>query len=120
VTDKIIVEDLVTHGRHGWRRFEETYPQPFRVNAALELDLEPVAQSDNLEDTIDYAVVCERIKEIVEKESFAMIEKLAHTIAMRLLNMGALAVRVRVAKPGVALIHGAGMVAIEIERSQGR
>ncbi len=118
MADKIIVEGLVVNGRHGWRRNLEQYPQPFRVNAQLFLDLTRVAASDDLADTIDYAVVCEEIKKLVENESYAMIERLADQVAHKLLGMGADRVIVRVAKPGVALIHGAEAVAIEVERSR--
>lgn len=116
MSDKIIVEKLLTHGRHGWRRFAETYPQPFYVSTELFLNLTRVAETDKLEDTIDYAAVCDEVTKLVENDSYAMIEKLAHEIAMKLLGMGAERVKVRVAKPGVALIHDAGAVAIEIER----
>ena len=116
--DKIIVEGLLVHGRHGWRRHLETHPQPFHVNAELHLDMSRVAQTDDLADTIDYAAVCEEVGKLVEGTSFAMIESLAHAIALMLLNMGADHVKLRVAKPGVALIHGAKTVAIEIERSR--
>ena len=118
MADKIIVEGLLAHGRHGWRRNLEKYPQPFRVNAQLFLDLTTVAASDNLADTIDYAVVCEEVKKLVENESYAMIERLAHEIALKLLGMGAERVVVRVGKPGVAMIHGAEAVAIEVERAK--
>lgn len=117
MADRILVQNVLAYGRHGWRRNSETYPQPFRVSAELELDLLPVCESDDLGDTVDYADVCERIKEIVASESFAMIERLAHTIALALVEMGASQARVRVAKPGVARIHGAEVVAIEVERS---
>lgn len=114
--DLIIVENLVVNGRHGWRRFAESYPQPFKVNATLEMDLRRVAESDFLGDTIDYAEICNEIKTIVENDSYAMIEKLASVIAAKMLEMGALATTVLVAKPGVALIHGAERVAIQIHR----
>lgn len=118
MADKIIVEALLAYGRHGWRRHLEKYPQPFHINAELFLDLTKVAASDDLADTIDYAAVCEVIKKLVENESFAMIERLADQIARKLLDMGAEHVVVRVGKPGVAMIHGAGAVAIQVERTR--
>ncbi|XVQ12736.1 dihydroneopterin aldolase [Spirillospora sp. CA-255316] len=89
MADTIIVEGLLAHGRHGWRRHQETYPQPFHINAQLFLDLTKVAESDDLADTIDYAAVCEEIKKLVENESYAMIERLADQVARKLLDMGA-------------------------------
>lgn len=118
MTDRIIVENLKVTGRHGWRRFAEAYPQPFNVSASLELSLKRVAETDNLKDTIDYADVCQEIKKIVETESYAMIEKLASVLAEKMLEMGADATTVRVGKLGVALIHGAEKIAIEIHRTR--
>ena len=115
--DKIVVTNVHATGRHGWRRNLEKYPQPFNVSAELVLDLTKAGETDDLGDTVDYADVCEEIKTIVSEESFALIERLAHVIALRLLDMGGQHVKVRVAKPGVALIHGAEIVAIEVERS---
>lgn len=120
MSDKIIVQNVSAKGRHGWRRHAEKYPQPFFVSAELSLDLSAVSNSDSLKDTIDYTLVCEEVKSIVERESFAMIERLAHTIALRLVDLGADSAKVRVAKPGVALIHGAESVAIEVVRMKGR
>lgn len=45
------------------------------------MDLSIAAASDNIEDTVDYGPLCARIAEVVESESYDLIEMLAERIA---------------------------------------
>jgi dihydroneopterin aldolase len=104
--DRIVLHDIVVHGRHGVHAHERETAQPFRVDLVLQLDLARAAASDDLDDTIDYAAVHARIVEIVQTHSYALLERLAGVI----LDAVASDERVRVAdisiaKPG--LLDGA-------------
>jgi dihydroneopterin aldolase len=87
----------------------------------VELDLEfglpgdSVFQTGKVRDTIDYGVVCERIRSILEVERFGLVETLADRIAGILLEeFHSPRARVTVTKLGV--LRDAKRVGIHIER----
>jgi len=75
--DRITVRHIVAHGCHGANPGERDLPQPFDIDLAFDLDLTPASQSDLLADTVDYATIYERIVDIVEQRSYALLERLA-------------------------------------------
>lgn len=60
---------------------EKDQPQPFEIDLDLYLDLSRAAETDNIEDTVDYGPLCTQIVSLVEHESFDLIEILAQRIA---------------------------------------
>jgi dihydroneopterin aldolase len=78
--DRIVLHDIIAHGKHGVKSDERATPQPFRIDLVLHLDLSRAASSDDLHDTINYAAVHRRIVEIVQTHSYALLEKLAAVI----------------------------------------
>ena len=115
MTDRIVVRGVRAYGRHGFSH-EREHPQPFDVEAALEVDTRDAVATDDLGKTIDYSLVVQEIRRTVEQESFSLIESLADAIASRLLGYGALEVCVRVGKPAAALALGIAEVVVEVER----
>ena len=86
------------HGRHGVLPEELREPQPFVVDVDLWLALGQAAAADDLSRSVDYAAVFDRVREIVESRSYALIEALAEAVAGELLDRFAveeLEVRVR-------------------------
>ena len=118
MSDHVEVVGVRASGRHGVAPFEREHPTDLLVDAELELDLSRAAASDRLEDTIDYTDVIGEIRRITAASSFALIERLASTIADRLLELGARSVRVRIAKPAVAAALEVSQVAVEVRRSR--
>jgi 7,8-dihydroneopterin aldolase/epimerase/oxygenase len=78
--DRIILHDIVVHGRHGFYQHERENAQPFRIDLVLHLDLSRAAASDDLGDTLNYAEIHARIVEIVQTHSYALLERLASVI----------------------------------------
>lgn len=113
--DRIEVRGVRAHGRHGFEH-ELHHAQPFVVDADLEVDTMSAVAADDLEKTVDYALVIQEVRRVVEQESFSLVESLADAIAQRLLAFGASSVRVRVSKPQAALSLGVGEVAVTVER----
>jgi dihydroneopterin aldolase len=69
-------------------------------------------------DTIDYGVVVERIRVMLEKERFGLVENLAERIANLILDdFRSPHVKVSIAKLGV--LREAKQVGVRIERSRG-
>ncbi len=104
-TDRILLEGMVFHGRHGTLPAERELGQPFVVDVELHLDLRPAGLSDKLEETVDYGEVHRQAKEIVEGAPVKLTETVAERIATAILEGHPLveAVRVKVAKPHVRL-----------------
>jgi dihydroneopterin aldolase len=120
--DRILLEGMVFHGRHGTLPAERELGQPFVVDVELRLDLRPAGLSDDLAQTVDYGQVHRRAREIVEGEPVNLTETVAERIAAAILEdyPPVEAVRVKVAKPHVRL-DGTVLVgsAVEILRRRG-
>jgi dihydroneopterin aldolase len=103
--DRILLEGMVIHGRHGTLRAERELGQPFVIDVELRLDLRPAGLSDDLEKTVDYGEVHRRVREIVEGPPAGLTETVAERVAASVLEEHPLveAVRVKVAKPHVRL-----------------
>ncbi len=96
--DRIEIRGLRVLGVHGVLDEERRRPQPFSVDLDLWLDAAPAAASDDLADTVDYALVAERAAALVAGRSFALLEALAGALAA-----DALALDHRVRAVGVAV-----------------
>ena len=103
--DRILLEGMVFHGRHGTLAAERELGQPFVVDVELRLDLRPAGNSDDLAQTVDYGEVHRRAREIVEGEPVNLTETVAERIARAILeeHPAVEAVRVKVSKPHVRL-----------------
>jgi dihydroneopterin aldolase len=103
--DRILLEGMVFHGRHGTLPAERELGQLFVVDIELRLDLQPAGLSDDLTQTVDYSEVHRQAKEIVEGPPVSLIETLAERIASTVLKdfSAVEAVDVKVAKPNVRL-----------------
>ena len=103
--DRILLTDMVFHGRHGTLQAEHDLGQPFVVSVELRLDLRPAGTSDDLTKTVDYGEVHRLARDIVEGPPVQLVETLAERIAARTLedHPEVKAVKVRVAKPHVRL-----------------
>jgi dihydroneopterin aldolase len=75
--------------------------------------------TDRLEDTIDYAQVCEAANLVAQQRSYKTLERLCAAIADRLLERyDAIAVWVKAAKPEPPLPLPVGEVSVEVWREQ--
>jgi dihydroneopterin aldolase len=75
--DEIAITGIRAFGRHGAYAGEKDRPQAFDVALKLDVDLAASARSDRLADTIDYAEIHRRVVEVVEQQSFDLLERLA-------------------------------------------
>lgn len=121
MTDRIRLNDMVFYAYHGVLPEERALGQRFLVDVELRTDLRPAGSSDNLDRTVNYGDVYERVREIVTGPPCLLIETVAERIAGCILDryptVESVAVRVR--KPEVPLqgaILGSSEVWIERER----
>ena len=103
--DRILLEGMVFHGRHGTSPAERDLGQPFIVDIELRLDLRPAGRSDDLTRSVDYGEVHRRAKQIVEGPPVNLTETVAERVAAAILKEypPVETVRVKVAKPHVRL-----------------
>jgi len=116
--DKIFIRDLSVRcivGACDWERNEK---QDVIINIVLETDLSKPAETDRLEDAVDYRAIKKRVIALAENSSFQLIESLAENIAAICLDDPAVErVQVTVDKPGA--LRFARSVAVEIVRERG-
>lgn len=84
--DTIFVKGLEISACHGVNDSEKTEPQPFVFDVELGYDLYKAGKSDDLKDTVNYSSVCKAITEVVQTNSFNLIEKLAAESCMVLME----------------------------------
>lgn len=117
--DKIILDGMFFMARHGVTEEERATAQPFAVDAEIFADLKPAAADDDLNKTVDYALVYELVQEIVLEERFSLIETLAEEIAARILsNQLVEKVIVRVKKLNPPIAGKVNSAAVEISRGR--
>lgn len=56
---------------------EQQTRQPFDLDIDIETSFELAARTDELADTVDYGVICERLERLAASEKFALIEKMS-------------------------------------------
>jgi dihydroneopterin aldolase len=79
--DRIVITGIRELGVHGVLAEEQVRPQPFEVDLELRVDLTRAGETDELDDTVDYAAVCEAVSRVVSSEQYRLLERLATRIA---------------------------------------
>ena len=115
--DKVIIKNMVFSGYHGCEDYEKTNQQPFNIDIEIKLDLTNPMKSDKLETTVNYSSVYDLVREIVEENSFNLIEKLASEIIDGInSNFSVDSVKILIKKPKAPMSGKFDYVAVEIER----
>lgn len=118
--DTMTLNGMKFYGYHGVFAEENKLGQQFWVDLELRLDLEKAAQTDDLNESINYAELHALTKKIVEGPPCKLIEALAGRIASALLQTytGIHELTVRVTKPNPPFdIHFDGVV-VELRRKR--
>jgi dihydroneopterin aldolase len=84
--DRIFIEKLLLKGRHGVLDHERLVEQEFLVDISVEFDTHNAAKSDKIKDTIDYVRFYEIARDVMGGAPFFLIERLAETIAQKILE----------------------------------
>ena len=116
MTDKLFLEDVRFWGRHGLTSEEQSVGAWFSVDAELSVDLRPACASDDVNATVDYGLVMQRLVEIGTKHRVNLLERLAGLMSEAILReFPATSVRVRLRKltPPGGLV---GVPGVEITR----
>ena len=119
ISDRLAVRGLAVHGHHGVFEYERRDGQEFVVDLVLGMDTGPAAQSDNLQDTVDYGTLVEEVRSAVANDPVDLIETLAQRIAdVCLRHTRVEVVEVTVHKPHAPIQVTFQDVALTINRSR--
>jgi 7,8-dihydroneopterin aldolase/epimerase/oxygenase len=111
--DRIFIERLSLKGKHGVHDREREVEQEFLFDIAVECDTQKAGSTDHLADTLDYVRFRDIAREVVEENSFYLIEKLAETVAQKILeDVRVLTVSVTIRKPAALESGVPGVVVI--------
>lgn len=83
--DVIRIEDLEVFAYHGVMESERITGQKFLVTIEMYLSLYEAGISDDLDKTLNYAKVCEDVKEFMLSHKFCLIETVAQKLSEKLL-----------------------------------
>ena len=79
--DRIAIRGLTAYAHHGVYAFERRQGQTFRCDAVLEVDTRPAAETDDLEKTVNYAELAQRLHGVLTGEPVKLLETLAQRLA---------------------------------------
>jgi len=117
--DAIEITGLRYYGYTGFFAEERMLGQWFEVDLTLWVDLLAVGKSDRLEETLDYRLVVDRVRDQIQTSKVNTIEHLAALIARSILECDrAQKVRVRLTKLSAPIPDFPGKIAVEIIRSK--
>ena len=115
--DIIFIDDFKLSTLIGIYPREKAMPQTVEISLQIGTSTASAGDSDNIGDTIDYAMVVERLRNELAAQHFNLLEKLAEYVASLLLeDFGAVWVRVSIAKLG--MMRGVRRVGVVIERGK--
>ncbi len=113
--DIIYLTDLRVEAVIGIWEWERKIRQTVAIDLEMSADIRKAAQTDSVDDTLNYKLVAKRLQEFVGESSFQLVETLAEKIAAIVLDEFDVAwVKVKLNKPGA--IRGARDVGVIIER----
>jgi dihydroneopterin aldolase/2-amino-4-hydroxy-6-hydroxymethyldihydropteridine diphosphokinase len=79
--DRILIEDLRVLTIIGALPHEREIAQPLRIDLSIGVDLHNAGRSDELNDTVHYGLVCERVVEMARDSKDILLERLAAKVA---------------------------------------
>ena len=101
IPDRIEIKDLLIRGIVGVNEDERRKRQDILVNVTILADTRQAAETDDLDDSLNYRTVSKAIIRMVEASNYFTVEKLAAEVARLILNdPKALEATVTVEKPG--------------------
>ncbi|OUL27620.1 dihydroneopterin aldolase [Nostoc sp. 106C] len=118
--DCIHLTGIRGYGYTGYLPEEQVLGQWFEVDVRLWLDLSTAAKTDAIADTIDYRSVISLVQNLVKTSKFALVEKLASTIADSILQQcdRVTQVQVTLSKPAAPIPDFGGKINIEMTRNK--
>ena len=110
--DTIFIKGLKAASVIGCYDWERNIRQSLVIDLELRADFIRAAQSDALEDALDYAAISRRVIAVCDESRFQLLEALAeHVAAIVLAEFSVSGLRMTITKPGaVSEANGVGVV----------
>lgn len=120
--DKIKLTGLSFYGYHGLFPEENRLGQRFDVHIELFLSLKKAGQTDEMKHSVDYGMVYDIAKEIVQGEPKNLIEAVAESIAEQILKRFPTinSCTVEVVKPNPPIEGNYDAVSVQIHRERAK
>ena len=116
-TDTVFVHELKVETIIGIWGWERKIRQIVSIDLEMGADIRRAAETDSIDDTLNYKAISKRVQQFVADSEFQLVETMAEKIAELVLQEFKVPwVQVRVSKP--AAIRGAKNVGILIHRSK--
>ncbi|MFK7794085.1 MAG: dihydroneopterin aldolase [Gammaproteobacteria bacterium] len=115
--DTVFIRDLSMDAVIGVFGWERQVHQKITINLEMATDISKAADTDDLEYTLDYKAISQRIRGLVDENQPKLVETLIELIAttvMQEFNIPWL--RISIAKPGA--VRGSAAVGVTIERGE--
>lgn len=116
--DAIVIEGLKVDTIIGCFNWERQIIQPLMLDLTIHVDLNKAARSDELEDTLNYAQICELAAQSIQKAQPKLIEHAAQLVLQVLFETFSAIqfIIITIRKP--AIIAEANSVGIRLERQR--
>jgi dihydroneopterin aldolase len=112
---EVELRGLSIYTHHGVSDAEQEVGQRLEFDLAFDLPDCDAVLTDRLEDTVDYAEVCDLVALAATERSFRTLERLSQVVAERLMErFDCESVRVRAAKPEPPVPYRVGEAAVEL------
>lgn len=103
----------------GWNTWEQQQKQNVIINITFDFDQTAAVESDELNDTVDYRALKNRIRREVESTSFKLLEKLAdHILEVVMSDERVVSATIKVDKPHALSLADSVSVKISAERER--
>ncbi len=115
--DIVYIRDLRIETVIGIYDWEREIRQTVSLDLEMGTDISKAAQSDHIDDTLDYKSVAKHLIEFVENSEFQLVETMAERISEIVLNeFNVPWMKLRLSKPGA--VTGSQDVGVIIEREK--
>lgn len=120
--DVISVKNIESFSKSGVFEAEKILGQTFIIDIDLYISPQSMADRhhDDIEKTIDYAVVSREVRDFVQSNPVNLIEAMAHNLARMILDKFKLCqgLKITVTKPYIPVEGFSGDVSVTIERTR--
>ncbi len=118
--DKIIIKDLQLFAYHGVNEEEKIKGQNFVFDISVWADLRKPCESDNVEDTVSYAKIIKKVREVFTAEKYDLLEKAAQVVCDAIFESFPLVqeCEILLKKPEAPIKAEFSWVAVEIRRKR--
>jgi dihydroneopterin aldolase len=115
--DRVFIDDLRIQTVIGIFDWEREITQTISLDLQMAFDISRAAETDAIEDTLDYKSVSKRLIQFVEASEFQLVEALAEHCARIILEEFPVTwLRLKLSKPGA--VRGSSAVGVIIERGE--